>query len=331
MIFNYQEICEDFLKDLSERPREIVVRRFGLETGQRETLQSIGEDLGVSRERVRQIEGAAISKIKGKVKRHQPTFQFFANQLKTTGNLRKEDVFLRILSPQLFENQVFFLLSLADGFDRLFETKEFYTLWTVDRKSLRLAQKITEKVSRILEKTQRLLETTELESFFKTELPPLLAFLEVSKVIQKGPQGLWGLRDWPEINPRGVRDKAYVIFKREKRPLHFRKVTQLINESGIFDSSRKAHPQTVHNELIKDKRFVLVGRGLYALAEWGYKPGTVKDIIVKVLEEAQKPLLKEEIVDRVLKQRFVARNTILLNLQNREYFKKNKEGKYELL
>ena len=87
-------------------------------------------------------------------------------------------------------------------------------------------------------------------------------------------------------------------------------------------------PQTVHNELIKDPRFVLVGRGLYALKEWGYEEGQVKDVILKILKEARKPLPKEEILAGVLKQRMVKENTVLLNLNNKKYFLKTPEGKY---
>jgi len=328
MIFNYQEICEDFLKDLPQRFQEIIIRRFGLKTGKREALQAIGKDFGITRERVRQIQEASFSKLKPKIERHKNVFQFFSNQLKTTGNLRKEDILLKILSPELFQNHVFFLLAVSDEFERFLETSDFYSLWTIDRNSQEFAKKTVKDLSQGLEKIGKPLETGEINSLIKLELPFLLSYLEISKEILKGPQGLWGLKEWPEINPKGVRDKAYIIFKREKRPLHFTEVAKLINESGIFDPSRKAYFPTVHNELIKDERFVLVGRGLYALREWGYKPGIVKDIIVDVLKEAKEPLSKEEILEKVLKQRFVAKNTILLNLQDKKYFKRNSEGRY---
>ncbi len=331
MVFNYQEICSDLLDDLPERTRKVLIKRFGLRTGKKESLQSVGEELGISRERVRQIQGAGLFELRKKAEKYRPIFSFFSNQLKTTGNLRKEDILLKILGLRSFEQEVFFLLSLADGFDRFLESQRFHTLWTIDRNALDLAQKATEKVYQVLRKKSRPVETEELESFGGMKLNILLAYLEVSKFIQKGPQGLWGLSDWPEINPKGVRDKAYIIFTREKRPLHFREVAQLINESGLFDSTKKAHPQTVHNELIKDERFILVGRGLYALEEWGYRPGTVRDIIIKIFKEVQKPLTKEEIIEKVLEQRFVAKNTILLNLHDRKYFRRNSQGKYEPL
>jgi len=129
------------------------------------------------------------------------------------------------------------------------------------------------------------------------------------------------LLDWPEINPRGVKDKAYIVFKKIGKPLHFDEVARLIEGSLV---------QTVHNELIKDPRFVLVGRGIYALEEWGYFPGQVKDVILKILKEEGKPLTKEEILEKVRKQRLVKENTVFLNLSNKKHFLRNSQGKYEV-
>lgn len=330
MIFNYQEICNDFLKELPDRAKNVVVRRFGLETSEPDTLQTIGQDLGITRERVRQIEQVSLNKIKQKTKSHVPVFAFFNNQLKTTGNLRREDVLLKVLSPEQLNNQILFLLYLSDQFKRFLENRTFYTLWSIDKQSLDLAQKIIGKAVLKLKKANKVLAAQELESIAQIESTALFAYLEASKLIEKGPQGLWGLKDWPEINPKGVRDKAYIILSKEKKPLHFSKVAQLINQSGLFDSSKKAHFQTVHNELIKDERFVLVGRGLYALKEWGYKPGTVQDVLIDILKQNKKPLTKQEIINKVLEQRIVAENTILLNLHNKKCFKRTPEGKYSL-
>lgn len=331
MLFDYQEICEDIVKELPQRFQEVIFRRFGLKKTKKEALETIGQDLGVTRERVRQIQQAGLSKIRPRIKRHQPVLQFFVNQLQSSGNLRRENILLKILSPEKLENQAFFLLSLAEGFKRFLESQEFYTLWTIDEHSLGLAQKTTQKISQKLHKISQPLGIEELKSLIKLEEIRFLAFLEASKEICQGPQGLWGLRDWPEIKPKGTRDRAYIVLKKEKNPLHFRQVARLIEESGIFNSKRKAHPQTVHNELIKDQRFVLVGRGLYALSEWGYKPGTVKKVIFRILKETKKPLSQEEIVEKVSKQRQVAKNTILLNLKDKKYFKQDLSNKYILL
>ena len=88
--------------------------------------------------------------------------------------------------------------------------------------------------------------------------------------------------------------------------------------------------QAIHNELIKDKRFVLIGRGIYALKEWGYERGTVADVIADVLRDAGEPLHRDEIVKRVLKSRFVKETTILLNLQGKPQFKRVAKATYEL-
>lgn len=172
----------------------------------------------------------------------------------------------------------------------------------------------------------------EFSSFEKHLTPEALqSFLEISKQIKAGVDGRYGLRDWSEINPRGVKDKAYLIFKQEKRPLHFTEVTKLINSSELGKMlGQKALTQTVHNELIKDPRFVLVGRGLYALGEWGYQPGQVKDVISTILKESDKPLTREQILEKVLKQRVVKANTIFLNLNNKHLFLKNPDGKYQI-
>jgi len=160
------------------------------------------------------------------------------------------------------------------------------------------------------------------------------ACVHISKLIASNPYGEYGLTSWPEISPRGIRDKAYTALAKTGRPLHFREVASAIDRAG-WDKNRrkaKAHPQTVHNELIKDGRFVLVGRGIYALAEWGYQPGTVKEILVSVFKSHGRGALGGEDIIRIVSQkRLVKPQTILLNLQDRSVFKRTEEGKYALV
>jgi hypothetical protein len=154
----------------------------------------------------------------------------------------------------------------------------------------------------------------------------LKRWLSLSKTIGKNPLGEWGVSHSSNIKAKGMRDYAYLVIRKHGSPIHFREVAKNIEK--IFD--KKAHVATTHNELIKDPRFVLVGRGLYALSEWGYMSGVVKDVIRKVLEK-NGPLTKKEVIDKVMKERYVKENTILVNLQNPKFFKKDKEGRYSFV
>ena len=123
-------------------------------------------------------------------------------------------------------------------------------------------------------------------------------------------------------------DKAYLVLRKTGKPLHFTEITDLINQTQ-FDK-KMAYPATIHNELILDDRYVLVGRGIYGLQEWGYKTGTVIDVIIDILKSSDQPLSKEEIVKKVLEQRIVRKSTIYLALTNKEKIKKLPDGKYTL-
>jgi len=322
MEINYQKICKDFLKDLPERTREVISRRFGLSVigAEKETLEQIGKSYDITRERVRQIEEDGLSILSSKTKNYGKILKYFAQEIKKRGELKREDLLLEDLGGKLFQNQAFFLLTLGNQFQRFSETKDLYPFWTTNGGVLKGAQNFIQSFINKLEEIKHPISLKEYGMANRSLVQPSLSYLEISKKIQLTEKGLYGLREWPEVNPRGVKDKAYLVFKDENKPLHFSEVANLI--------PGKALAQTVHNELIKDPRFVLVGRGLYALKEWGYEEGVVKDVILKALQEAKKPLTKGDILDRVLKQRMVKESTVLLNLGNKRYFQKTPDGNY---
>jgi len=331
---NYQTICQKLLTVLPQKQKEVIERRFGLVSNQRETLQKIGDDFGVTRERIRQIENEALAKLKKEKKGLKKVFEFFKKYLRELGGLKREDILLNDLGKSQFQNHVYFLLSLENEFQRFPETQELYTFWSLDKESFAQVKEIVKKFTQILEKEKAPLKEDQL--FYPLisegkEPKVLSASLEIAKKIEKGPLGTIGLVDWPEIKPRGVKDKAYLALKKVGKPLHFREIVQFSNQlQENLSSNRPILVGTLHNELIRDERFVLVGRGIYALKEWGYVPGTVKDILVEILRKAERPLSREEILAEVQKQRYVKENTVLLNLADKNYFLKNAEGKYFL-
>lgn len=322
MRFNYQKICSNLFQNLPDRTQDILVRRFGLKTGKKETLASIGKVYGVTRERIRQIETDGLLKLKPELKKNQKVFQYFTDALDDFGRLKKEDILLSHLGDEQFNPHIFFLLKLSDQFDRRSEDEDFFSLWTIDHSSLDHARIIIDDFHSQLIKRNQPLGLGGYSPPLSLRPKALTSYLEVSKLIDQGPGGRFGLRDWPEISPRGVKDKAYLVLKGAEKPLHFTEIAKMISPHTLV--------QTVHNELIRDPRFILVGRGIYALSDWGYKPGTVKDVIREVLKKAERPLSKEQILKEVLKRRLVKENTVLLNLSNKEDFLRNSQGKYIL-
>jgi len=156
----------------------------------------------------------------------------------------------------------------------------------------------------------------------------LYSILRALREVEQNKFGHWGIYDWREIKPKTINDKIYLVLKNHGKPIHFAEIADHINQIG-FDN-KKANAATVHNELILDDKYVLVGRGLYGLKEWGYKEGTVADVIKDILAEAGGPLARDEIIDKVLEKRLVKKTTIILALMNREMFEKA-GGKYQLV
>ncbi len=345
MNFNYQKICQELLDNLPERTRDVIDDRFGLKEGKRKTLEAIGKNYGITRERVRQVEKNAISEIKPGATKYEMVYRHFEEVLRHSGNFKREDKLLQALSdvPQ-FENHIFFLLNLKDNLKRFPQDEELHPFWTIDPvrngvsngvdfSSLNLVREVLNLFyQKLTEKNQPMhLGEFKLPSCHPwTDLAGdvqqrwVNSTIDLSRKIETGFDGLFGFKFWPDINPKNIRDKIYLVLRREKKPLHFRQIANLINKAF----KKPALCQTVHNELIRDQRFVLVGRGIYALREWGYKEGYIRDIILRVLKEAGEPLTKVQILERVLEQRLVKKSTILFNLWNKKYFSKNSEGKY---
>lgn len=332
--YDYKKICLKLLEELPQRQKTVVVRRFGLENKEKETLEKIGRDFGVTRERVRQIEADGFRELEKKKEERdlKKTLLHLRQYLQGKGGLKRENIMLVELGKDDFQNYVSFFLTLEDDFHHFPEDKDFYSFWTIEKNLFQKVKNISESLVKKFEKEQSPLSEDDFFKLGKNESPQVfLSSVEILKRIEKGLLGRFGLVDWPEIKPHGVKDRAYLSLRKTGKPLHFREVAHLSSElEGECCRRKSVFPQTVHNELIRDERFVLVGRGIYALKEWGYNPGTVKDIIVDILKKSKKPLTKEQIFNQVLNQRMVKENTILLNLQNKSLFSRDSQGRYIL-
>lgn len=332
---NYSQIYQKFTKGLSPKTKDIFDRRFGAKTGAPETLEAIGKTLGITRERVRQIEEAGFNFVRKNNKESlDAIFADFNNYFKDNGGFKREDVILEQLGGKNQKPYVLFLLTLGEQFSKVCEKKDYHYFWANIPDAQNKVKAILGSLVSQMEKIGKPIPVKEFHKAVALNLgiseSTALSYLEVSKRIQPNREGALGLIDWPEIKPRGVKDKAFLVFQKHGKPLHFTEVATLIDKFDYNLPNKKTYPQTVHNELIKDSRFVLVGRGTYALSEWGYVPGTIKDIIIKVLKEKNEPVHKDEVVKQVLAQRLVAKNTVLMNLNNKTHFDKDSKDKYFL-
>ena len=336
--FKPKKITKKITSHLAERGRDVIMSRFGLMAdGKRKTLEEIGKKYDITRERVRQVEDAALHSVKKfpAYREEQAVFDELKQLVRKLGSIVAEHELLPYISKdKTIQNHIHFFLTLGDSFKKHREDEHFHARWSVDGE-------ITEKVHDALRKLYANLsdedlipETEMIKKFFDhmkdvsdqyRDQEMAKRWLSMSKTVGKNPLGEWGRASSPNIRTRGVKDLAYLVMRRHGSPMHFKEVTDSIGKTF----GKKTHYATCHNELIKDSRFVLVGRGMYALSEWGYKSGTAREVITDILKK-EGPLSKEEVVKRVNKERYFKKNTILVNLVNSKYFKKNKNGLYTL-
>ncbi len=353
MAIKYSKICEPLFSGLNSKQKQVVFRRFGLDGGQGETLESIGQSLGLTRERVRQIIEAVLAKIRKQnlTPQAKKITSDLKKYVKDNGGFKKEESFF---GDPIFDHQqssrnwINFLLALSGEFQRFPETDDLHCFWATGKKVLPQTERVLRSVKTVLLRKKQPLGLKDLVLALgfkdKTKQKFLLSALEVSKEILRTSDGKYGLRTWPEVRPKNVGDLALLILRQAKKPLHFVEIASLIDKffprqkaqdfSVVAAAAGQTRPktnfQTVHNKLIKDPQFVLVGRGIYALKEWGYEPGTVQELISNILKQEKQPLSKKEILEKILSQRQVKPSTVILNLGNKKFFLKSEDDKYSL-
>lgn len=334
--FKPKKITQKITSHLQERASDVIMHRFGLtQDGKKKTLEEIGKKYNITRERVRQVEDAAINLIKKSeaYKNEQIVFEELKQLIHKMGVVVAEhDLLPHISKDKVTQNHINFLLVLGDMFKRHREDDHFHARWSVEDETTDKVHDAMRKLYSSLRDEDLIPETEMIKKFFehmkdtadqyKSE-EVVRRWLSMSKVVAKNGLGEWGKASSSNIKTRGVKDYAFLVMRKHGSPMHFKEVADAISKTF----GKKTHYATCHNELIKDSRFILVGRGMYALSEWGYKPGIAREVIEDILRR-EGPLSKEDIVEKVMKERYFKKNTILVNLANPKFFKKNKEGLY---
>lgn len=322
-----------------ERPREadIITRRYGLD-GERETLEQVGETLNITRERVRQIEKATLIRIKlslddGKNSLFNDVEMDIVKALHEMGRAAKVDDLAIKLTGDSSSKTCATLTLLAELSSKMLLTSEndrYYAaiILTSERDDRQIRKEIDSIVKTLREhgKPVTLDELYRLVGGNYEHPNEVGAIASISKQITSL-RDMWGLTKWPSVNPRNIRDKIYVVLKENGQPMHFSEIARQVKSQNFHRNN--VTEQAIHNELIKDDRFVLIGRGIYALAENGYKKGSITDVITELLRQ-NGPMYRDDIVREVLKSRQVRETTILLNLQSKPQFKRVAKNQYAL-
>ncbi len=320
-----------------DREKKIISCRFGL-SGHKETLEQIGDALSVTRERVRQLEKVILIRLRisakeGKISDLPMAEKLIIRNLTETGRIsRIADLADKIYGHKATNAEkanLAFIGEISSNITVIPENdKYFHGLGIAEYGDEKGIKAKVDEVVKIIKENKAPLSLNELDAKLDYEHPSHIeAVASLSKNLATL-NGFWGLSKWPTVNPKNIRDKIYVILENAKQPMHFNDIAEAIAASNF--KRKNVTIQAIHNELIKDPRFVLIGRGIYALNSWGFSKGTVSEIIVKILKKAGTPLSREEIVKEVLTSRKVKETTILLNLQNKELFKKVDKNHYDL-
>ena len=250
------------------------------------------------------------------------------------GGVASEDALCAVcdLATEPEKNYVHILLQVGKNFNISPETDEVDQYWYADEKRKNAVDTVLQEIHKEFgkEKQANVISEKDLENLFATvgeshqeHLPDYKTATSLSRKISKNPQGEWGLKSHPEVSLSNLAGYIRIVLRNAKKPLHFEDIAKKVSKI----KGSPCHKGSCHNELVRRKEFILVGRGLYALEEMGYRPGTIADVIVACMKELG-PMTRDEVIEKVSEQRHVKRQSIVLALTKKDLFTKNEDGRY---
>jgi len=331
-VLDKNTIEKDFsmlLESLSPKEQIVLRNRVWLDS-QRKTLQSIWQSFSpsITRERVRQIEESWIKKlekiiwnsdlylIQDKALEFIEMNWWLVSKPKLLNYLIKELNLPSNINSYIIETIIQAKPGISKSKPKLWTQTYFYT----DNVNKKIVDEIHKEAVKILKKRKNIMNQIALYEQIRENLNKdysltlINSVMDVFDDIVKWEQNLIALEKWKILNPKTLKDKAIYVMKKEKVPMHFVDIANKITEF-LWE---KVKVNTIHNELIRNDEFVLIGRWLYALKEWGFKSWTVIDVIQDVLRKKWEPMSSEDIIKNVLKVRDVKKSTIYMNLQNKD-------------
>ncbi len=339
-----EKIVKTLLQGLDARAKDILTGRFGLDGNASLTLAELGEKYNITRERVRQIEAFALNQSSKKMAESGASAlaEKAARFIKEMGGVVNDGALVaelvkatpKAMSDAKSGNAVRFIMELSGKVMAHRGDDDYHPFWYLNEESKKKAENFVGQLVKVVRSSKdAMLRGASYDGVFaeavkasKISEPVGKIYMGISRKFMTSPFGDFGLAEWPEINPKTARQWAYIVVKKESKPLHF---TDIVAHINAYRKNKIANVQTVHNELIKDSRFVLVGRGMYGLQEFGILPGTAREVIAHFIKE-KGPLRSADVVKFVLQKRFFKEGTIMINLQNKKYFKNIGNGTYDI-
>lgn len=335
MKIQVKQLTDTALEALSEHQRRVLVLRFGLDGGKKRTLQEIADGYSLTRERIRQVQNAAVVNLgtDSRAEILHPVFSRLEEVLQDCGGSASEAIIGTScqVSTEVEKRYLHLLLQSGQSFFFSSSTPDIACYWYLDKRhkdavDLTLGRVHDEVVGR-----DGLLVDSVLEDVFKVasescveDLPSDRGdVMSLSLKVKQNPLGEWGLATHPEIALSSLSGYIRLVLREAGEPLHFREIADRVSKIR----NRICHRGSCHNELVRRNDFVLVGRGLYALKDMGYRPGTIADIIVAGMKE-RGPMTQEEIVAYVSKERHVKEQSVVLALGKKEMFVCDDQRRY---
>jgi predicted DNA-binding protein YlxM (UPF0122 family) len=335
------DVISQLLRLLSPKERLVIERRYNLDHSGGATLEEIGKHFKVTRERIRQIEKSALQKLRRNVFTTplSSLFTLATDVMRERGGAIEQNIFFNELVTKIMDgvsvdkDSLILAFELDSTYVVVGNTIKLHPYIRLQNISDDLITEICQSAARLLEENGDIVPkqdfVRQLFSLFQSRQYVSPAFIESVLHLDKRLKVLpdaYGLFSWRHIHPRTLRDKIFYVLRQSSKPMHFVDIANRIIETK-FDTKR-VNLQAVHNELIRCSDFVLIGRGIYALKEWGYQSGTVMDVIESILKERGE-MDQEDIVKSVLERRQVKRITILLALKDSTKFVRTGRKRYK--
>ncbi|MGJ5630966.1 DNA-directed RNA polymerase subunit alpha C-terminal domain-containing protein [Nostoc sp. CALU 1950] len=313
------EEIDDWFDDLNDQEKIVLKQQLGLQNGKRRNLADIGRVIGLSRERVRQIEGKAKNKLNdinkksillqfrrvsiealhsaGCINNLQEWCEDIA-QIYPAGEIHLPSFILWVMdfipeihSIQILEKQFFYIAPFTN---QIFENLEdqLTEFWTEQRFSDRsqLHQIILPLLPEDILNSEQVADTL-INTCCNEQLPGIFSAIQ------------WDLADY-----------AYYVISEAGKALHFSEIGQLLKQlkpDWKADNIERAAQSLVdrHPEIIRS------GSGIYGLREWGtMEYGHFREVLLDYLSKQSLPVDAEDIYTDLSQSYAVTQPTVTMTL-----------------